>query len=269
MGALYTGSERGLAADLAAARALGLEGHPVCTALVVASQGRVSDVVEVPQDTVRAQLEHLAATVGLRGVKVGALARERTAADVLRQIDALAVPAVLDFVVSGPNGETVLDGGGIDLLMRSLGAFELVTVGRTDAELISGGEIRSLDDAQVAVQRIVNHGARRVLVRCGRLPARFFEADDPGGDGAAAPFDCDLYYDGAEFALYEAPHLEGPSTEGAASALSLGVLAGLIEGHEPAEAIRSAKRFVTESIRDARPSSDGRRLGFGWLTSQT
>ena len=269
IGPLYTGAEQGLAADLAAARALGLEGHPVCTALVVASHGQVSDVVEVPQDTVRAQLEHLSANLSLAGAAIGALVRERTTAAVLRQLDSLQVPAVLDFVASGPNGETLLDSGGIGLLTRSLGRFDLVTARRTDAELLSGGEIRSLDDAQVAAQRIVRRGAQRVLVRCGRLPARFFDADDPGGDGVggegtADAFDCDLYYDGEEFALYEAPHLDGAPLEGAASALVLAALAALIAGSDVPEAVRSAKRFVTESIRDGRPSSGGRRLGFSW-----
>ena len=38
-------------------------------------------------------------------------------------------------------------------------------------------EINSLDDAQVAVQRLAKLGAPRVLLRCGALPARFFEGD--------------------------------------------------------------------------------------------
>jgi hydroxymethylpyrimidine kinase/phosphomethylpyrimidine kinase len=264
VGPLFAGSEYGLAADLAAARALGLEAHPVSTAIVAASRGRVSDVVEVPVDTVRAQLDHLRDTLDLRGIKVGALVRGRAATEVLRVVERLDLPVVLDVVVAGPNGETLLDNNGIDVLRASLDRFALVTAGRADAELLSGGEIRSLDDAQVAVQRLARLGARRVIVRCGRLPARFFEADDPGGDGEAAPFDCDLYYDGEEFALFEAPHLDGAPVEGAASALALAALAGLIEGRNPTDALQFAKRFVTESIRHARPSSGGRRLAFDW-----
>ena len=60
VGAFYTASERGLAADVLAARALGLAPLPLCTSIVVASGGRVTDVTEVPVDTVIAQLEHLA-----------------------------------------------------------------------------------------------------------------------------------------------------------------------------------------------------------------
>lgn len=268
IGPLYVGTERGLASDLLAARALGLEGHPVCTALVAASHGHVSDVVEVPLDTVRAQLEHLAGTVSLRGVAVGALMRSRTADVVIRAVEALGLPSILDFVASGPSGETLLDRPGIDRVTTALGAFTLVTAGLRDAELLSGGEIRSLDDAQVAAQRIVNRGARHVLIRCGQIPARFFDADDPGadpgGDGSTARFYCDLTFDGTEFALYEAPHVPGPPTEGAASALTVSALAGLIAGGDVPSAVQNAKRYVTEAVRAAVPSGDGRRLTFDW-----
>ena len=62
IGAIYTASERGLSADVLAARALGLAPLPLCTSIVVASGGRVTDVTDVPVDTVIAQLEHLAAS---------------------------------------------------------------------------------------------------------------------------------------------------------------------------------------------------------------
>ncbi len=267
VGPLYTGTERGLAAGFAAARALGLEAHPVCTALIAASRGTVSDVVEVPVDTVRAQFEHLAGTVALAGVAVGALLRGRTAGPVIQACETLGVPTVLDFVISGPSGETLLDKAGTDLMTASLDRFSLVTVSRTDAELITDGEIRSLDDAQVAVQRLSKRGARRVVIRCGQLPARFFEAEDPGapiGDGSPALFDCDLYYDGEDFTLYEAPHIGDTPAEGASDSFVLAILASLIAGRGAEEAVQHAKRFVTESIRAAVPSSSGRRLSYRW-----
>ena len=60
---------------------------------------------------------------------------------------------VLDLVASGPSGETVLSARGIDAVAERLGAADLVTLSRADAELVTGGEIASLDDAQVAAQR--------------------------------------------------------------------------------------------------------------------
>ena len=269
VGALYAGSERGLAADLFAARALGLAPLPVCTQLVMAGGGRVTDVTDVPTDTVAAQIEHTLATGPVAGVKVGILAGHHTARVVLDAAQALAVPTVLDLVASGPSGETVLSAQGIDAVADRFGVATLVTVSRQDAELVTGGEIASLDDAQVAAQRIVGRGARAVVIRCGHLPYRFYDAaDDPGGDGAASgtpPLSFDLYYDGEDFALFEAPLLDGDTAEGASSAFSLAALARFVAGDTPEQALQHAKRFATEALRQ-QTSGPVPRLAYHWST---
>ena len=255
VGALYAGSERGLAADLLAARAAGLAPLPVCTQLVMAGDGRVTDVTDVPTDTVGAQLEHTLATTRVRGVKIGVLAGHHTARVVLDAVEPLGVPIVLDLVASGPSGETVLTAQGIDVIADRLGVATLVTLSRRDAELVTGGEITSLDDAQVAAQRIVGRGARAVVLRCGDLPYRFYDAaDDPGGDGVATPLSFDLLYDGEEFTLYEAPLLN-VSAEGAVSVFAITALSRLVAGDSAELALQAAKRAVTDALRFA---EDGR-----------
>lgn len=254
--ALYPAVERGLAADLAAVRALGGHAHPVCTLLLMAGGGTVTDATDVPEDTVRAQLEHLAAVADANAMKIGALSSHGAADAVLRFAGSFEGPVVLDLQLSGPSGETVLTRRGIDTVTDRLGVPDLVVVSRTDAEPLSGGEIRSLDDAQVAAQRLVRRGARRVVIKCGPLPARFFETEQEGselsgGDGAtdAEPFNADLYFDGDAFALFEAPHLPGGHRNGVSSAFALVTLKALVEGKPPEEALQEAKRFVTEGLR--------------------
>ena len=248
VGAFYTASERGLAADVLCARGLGLAPFPLCTSIVVASGGRVTDVTEVPVDTVIAQLEHFAGGVEVRGVKVGILGSPKTAIAVLDAAPSLGGPVVLDLVASGPSGETVLSARGIDAVADRLGAADLVTLSRADAELVTGGEIASLDDAQVAAQRVHNRGARAVVIRCGSMPYRFYDAADDPGQSADRPLWADLYYDGQDFALYEAPLLD-VSPDGASSAFALAALAGLIEGRPAEEALQQAKRFATDAVR--------------------
>ena len=250
VGAFYTASERGLAADVLSARALGLAPVPVCTSIVVASDGRVTDVTEVPVDTVLAQLEHLAGGPDVRGVKIGVLGSPKTAVAILDAAPSLGGPVVLDIVASGPSGETVLSARGIDAVADRLGAADLVTMSRADAELVTGGEITSLDDAQVAAQRVHHRGARAVVIRCGTMPYRFYDAADDPGQSAQGPLWADLYYDGDDFALFEAPAFEA-SPSGAGSAFALAALAGLINGRPTDEALQAAKRFATDAVRAA------------------
>ena len=253
VGALYAVSERGVAADVLAARAVGAAPLPVCTSIVVASDGVVTDVTDVPVDTVRAQLDHLRETGGVEGIKVGILGGPKTVHAVCDAVEAMDVPTVLDLVASGPNGETVLSARGIDAVAERLGVATLVTVSRADAELVTGGEIESLDDAQVAAQRLHNRGAAKVVVRCGHLPYRFYDpADDPGtagGDGASTPLSFDLFYDGEDFVLYEAPLVPGDDPDGQSSVFTITALNSIAGGAPVELALQAAKREATESVR--------------------
>ncbi len=253
IGALYAVSERGLASDILAARALGAAPLPICTSIVVASDGLVTDVTDVPVDTVQAQLDHLKATGAVEGIKIGILGGPKTVAAVFDAVSAFDVPTVLDIVASGPSGETVMSARGIDALAERLSVAHLVTVSRADAELVTGGQIESLDDAQVAAQRLHNRGAQSIVIRCGSLPYRFYDAaDDPGipaGDGAARALSLDLFYDGDDFALYEAPLIEGAIVNGLSSQFAITALLGLVDGSPAEEALQTAKMQATESAR--------------------
>ena len=260
LGALYTGIERGLAADLLAARALGGLAYPVCTSMVVASRGLVTDVVDVPTDSVEAQLEHLFKTTEPNAVKLGIVPSRKTVEAAFRRLEREAaarpaLPLLLDLTLSGPSGEDVTGERGVEALMERLGVPDLVTVRRADAELLAGMEIGTLDDAQVAVQRLARRGARRVLLRCGRLAARHFDG------GEAPPFNLDLYYDGEDFGLFEAPHLQRGGLHGASSIFTMAILKGLAEGRPVPDAIQAGKAFVSEALRFSR-REDGRGIPY-------
>ncbi|MEP0545809.1 MAG: PfkB family carbohydrate kinase [Rhodothermales bacterium] len=270
VGALYPSVERGLAADLAAARSLGGVAYPVCTLLLMAGHGTTTDATDVPEDTVRAQLEHLAATVRPSALKIGVLSSHGSADAVLTFAEAFDGPVLLDLQLSGRHGETVLTSRGIDVVMDRLAVPDLVVISRSDAEPLSGGEIASLDDAQVAAQRLVRQGARAVVIKCGPLPARFFETEQglPSSD-PEAPFNADLYFDGESFALFEAPHLTDGPCEAASSAFAIAALRGMTDGKTTEEALQEAKRFVTEGIRNGTKEGETVFFNFDWSRQET
>ena len=265
IGSAYTATERGISADVLASRALGLAPLPVYTSIVVASDSVVTDVTDVPVDTVIAQLDHVLEVGPVAGVKIGILGGPKTAVAVLEAAPSLGGPIVLDLVASGPSGETVLSARGIDAVAERLEVADLVTISKSDAELVTGGQIESLDDAQVAAQRMSNRGAEAVLIRCGSLPYRFYDAaDDPGdtNNGTTQKLFADLLYDGEDFALYEAPLLDA-SPDGASSAFALAALAGLIGGSDLEVALQKAKKYATDAVRTALEVDGSRpRLGY-------
>ncbi len=156
----------------------------------------------------------------------------------------------------------MLTSQGIKHVMEHLGAPDLVVVDRLDAEPLSGGEINSLDDAQVAAQRLAHRGARALVIKCGVLPGRHFEEGIEQSDieqSDDAVFNADLYFDGQEFALFEAPHFSGLALDGASSAFALAALRALAEGRPHEEALREAKRFVSDVLRGSARDGGGLR----------
>ncbi|MEM1127693.1 MAG: bifunctional hydroxymethylpyrimidine kinase/phosphomethylpyrimidine kinase [Bacteroidota bacterium] len=253
--ALYTGIDRGLASDILAARALEGRALAVCTSIVVASHGQVTDVLDVPTDTIDAQLEHLLATSTPNAAKISIVGSSKNVEVIFKRLQQhLQGPILLDITLSGPSGEDIMGPKTLDALRPRLPEAGLVTIRQQDAALLAAMEIRSLDDAQVAVQRLHKLGARRVLLRCGDLPARFFEVDgtEPDGqDPSTSPFMADLYYDGEEFNLFEAPRFDGPHLHGASSALNMAILRELTANKPVVEALQTAKAYVTQALRAA------------------
>ena len=246
IGALYPGIERGLSADVLATRALGGIAYPVCSAHVAAGHGVVTDVLDVPTDTVSAHLEHLLETTQPNGVKIGILGHPATVETVFEHAAEVDGPTLMDVTVSGPSGEDVVGQRGIKAIQDHIDKPELVSLRVRDAELIAGMEIPSLDDAQVAAQRLESLGARHVLLRCGRIATHHFDLESEPPNYAV-----DLLYDGDDFAVFEAPHLDTEGLHGASSAFLMPLLDGLVVDQHLPDAIQEAKAYVTEALRHA------------------
>lgn len=258
IGALYPGISRGLRADLLAAQALSGRAFPICTAHVVAGNGIVTDVLNVPTDTVSAQLEHVFETRSPTSAKLGIIGASPAVDRVFEQLAQLDGPIIYDLTVSGPSGEDVLGQRGLDAVINHLSKPDLVTLRRTDASLVAGMEIPSLDDAQVAAQRLAQQGASRVLIRCGKLPTHFFENETSPPDYAL-----DLFFDGDDFALFEAPYLSGLDTlHGASSGLLLPLLKDLENSLALEEALQKAKGRVSEALRAAHQQESTQEVTF-------
>ena len=251
IGAQYPGISRGLSADILSTQALNGTPYSVCTTHVVAGRGVVTDVLNVPTDTVSAQFEHIAETESPTAAKVGIVGDATTVETTFDHLSRLTGPVILDLTLSGPSGEDVLGQRGLDALMNHLDQPDLVSVRKTDASLVAGMEIPSLDDAQVAIQRIAQQGAERVLLRCGQLPTHFYDKD-----GSPPEYAVDLFFDGEDIALFEAPYLSGlDQLHGASSGLMLPLLKMMQSGVALDTALQKAKGRVTEALRASQNKS--------------
>src|ERR1019366_1279937 len=109
----------------------------------------------------------------------------------------------------------------------------LITPNVPEAEALTGMEILTLDDMRRAACRLLELGARAVLLKGGHLE----------GDAT------DLLFDGDQWHQFPAPRVATPHTHGTGCTYSAAITAGLAHGLALAAAVARAKRFIHQAIR--------------------
>src|SRR5580693_1969648 len=159
----------GTAADLKTFAAHGCYGVAAITSLTVQNTQGVEDVQNTSTATLRAQLDVLAKDSDIVAVKIGMLGNRGNAAVVAEFLDAHKFAHVVhDPVMKSSSGAELLDAGGIkfiatELLKRS----SVITPNVPEAELLTGLAIKDLAHMEDAARKIVEMGARAVIVKGG------------------------------------------------------------------------------------------------------
>ena len=161
----------GTAADLKTFAAHGCYGVAAITSITVQNTQGVEDVQNTPAATLRAQLDVLAKDSEIAAVKIGMLGNRGNAAVVAEFLDAHKFAHVVhDPVMKSSSGTELLDAAGIkfvatELLKRS----SVITPNVPEAEILTGLTIKNLADMEAAARKIVEMGARAVIVKGGHM----------------------------------------------------------------------------------------------------
>jgi hydroxymethylpyrimidine kinase/phosphomethylpyrimidine kinase len=94
--------------------------------------------------------------------------------------------------------------------------------------------VETREDMEEAARRILARGPRYVLVKGGHLKGEAL----------------DLLWNGRAFTAFSAPRVESPNTHGTGCTFSAAIAAGLARGQALGDAIREAKAYVTQAIRE-------------------
>lgn len=225
----------GIQADLKTFTVLGVYGASAITALTAQSTTGVSGIHAVPAEFVRAQIDAVMTDIGADAAKTGMLANRDIVLAVAAAVREHAIPnLVVDPVLLAQSGAALLEEDARAALRDRLVPLAcLVTPNAPEASALLGIEVSSVADLREAARRFVAAGARAVLVKGGHL----------GGDESV-----DVFHDGRGFEELRAPRIATPHTHGTGCTLSAAIAAGLARGHDLADAVRRAKRFVTGAI---------------------
>src|SRR5438477_4009643 len=161
----------GTVADLKTFAAYGCYGVAAITSLTVQNTQGVEAVHNTPSAELREQLEVLAKDCEIAAVKIGMLGNRGNAVAVGEFLDAHKFAQVVhDPVMKSSSGTELLDAGGVKYVATELLKRATVfTPNIPEAEILTGLEIKDLPAMEAAARKLVEMGARAVIVKGGHM----------------------------------------------------------------------------------------------------
>lgn len=246
----------GIFADIKTFSALGAYGCGVVAALTAQNTKAVTGIHGVPPDFVRLQLDTLFDDVRIDTAKIGMLGTApiaRAVAEGLARPLAGGLPKylVVDPVMVAKSGDALLTKEATAMLVEAiLPLATLITPNLPEAGVLlrerAPDTVREMQRAAERLRRMLPGSTHRwVLLKGGHLP----------GDAV------DLLHDGDRMIELVSPRLETRNTHGTGCTLSAAIAALLPQRADVPEAVRDAKRWLTEAIRRSGELSVGQGHG--------
>lgn len=247
-----SGGGAGIQADLKTFAALGVHGTSAITCITAQNPRRVLGIQPVRAGMVRLQLEAVFAELPPAAVKTGMLFSAEIIGVVTDFFARGRRPRlVVDPVMVATSGAVLLKPSAIRVLKeRLLPLATLATPNLDEAQILVGAKLQSVEDLRGAAREIVRRFGCAALVKGGHLP-----------DMCEA---VDIFNDGRMELLLTAPFIRGVSTHGTGCTYSAAVAAYLARGLDTSEAVKAAKRFVTQAIAQAQAASKHAVLNCFW-----
>jgi hydroxymethylpyrimidine/phosphomethylpyrimidine kinase len=233
----------GVAADLKTFAAHGCYGVAAITSLTVQNTQTVEAVHNTPSAELREQLEVLMKDADIAAVKVGMLGNRGNAVVVGEFLDAHKFAHVVhDPVMRSSSDTELLDAGGVkylatELLKRS----SVITPNVPEAEILTGIAIKEVADMEAAARKLVEMGAKAVIVKGGHMEKAI-----------------DVVFDGKEMHPLSGDKIKLENTHGTGCTFAAALTAQLAAGRGLVEAATLAKAYVMKAIEKAYPVGKGR-----------
>ena len=230
----------GIQADLKTFTALGVYGLTAVTCIVAEVPRNVSRIEPVTARMVREQIEVLLKNFRVGAIKTGLLCSAEIVCAVAQTIQegkkktARSIPFVVDPVMIATSGDNLLDPEAVEAYKNKLFPLAtLITPNLDEAALLLETTISDRKQMENAVKALAKKYRAAILLKGGHLL----------GENAI-----DLLFHHGELTEFSAPFVRGVETHGTGCTYSAAIAASLAFGFSLEQAIKRAKKFVTESI---------------------
>ena len=233
-----SGGGAGIQADLKTMTVMRTFGMSVITALTAQNGLGVTGIHAPEPGFVALQLNTVLEGFTVHAAKTGMMFNAGIIHAVADILDTQSFPLVVDPVCVSTSGHTLMEENGIEALKeRLMPRAALFTPNRPEAERFSGMKIESDDDVIEAGTRLLDMGAKAVLMKGGHCEGRPVFVTDW------------LLEKGHEPEALRQPHVDTQNSHGTGCTLSAGIAAQLALGMPLRVAVTKAQEFLNLALR--------------------
>lgn len=235
-----SGGGAGIQADLKTFAALGVFGTSAITAITAQNTLGVTAVAEVPVEVISDQIEAVVSDIGLDVVKTGMLSSTEIVECVVEAVERLQLaPLVVDPVMIAATGAQLLQDDAVESVRNQLvPQASVVTPNVPEAETLTGVEIESVEDMELAGGELVMMGANAAVVKGGHFD-----------DGTGRVNDVLVTKEGAR--TFTTLRIDTTSNHGTGCTFASAVAAHLAHGLELESAVEMSQRYVWNAMANA------------------
>ncbi len=241
-----SGGGAGIQADLKTFAALGVFGTSAITAITAQNTLGVTAVAEVPVEVIRDQIEAVVSDIGYDAVKTGMLSSTEIVECVVEAVERLKLaPLVVDPVMIAATGAQLLQDDAVESVRERLVPWAtVVTPNVPEAEVLTGVEIDSVDDMELAGGELVAMGADAAVVKGGDVEDGTGRVNDVLGTKEGT-------------LTFTTLRIDTTSDHGTGCTFASAVAAHLAHGLGLAPAVEMSQRYVWNAIANADPIGGG------------
>jgi hydroxymethylpyrimidine/phosphomethylpyrimidine kinase len=238
-------SGAGVLLDIRTFIKMGFHGIGIVTALTSQNTECVRDIFAPPPDFLEEQYSGLRDDIKISGIKVGMLGSRENIPVIDRILsESPEIPVVIDPIIQSSSGYRLLDKEDLSAYTETIGPkAKLLTPNIHEAILLSGMDIKNIDDMKKAAKRIFQTTLAPCLIKGGHLN------DQP----------TDVLYDGEKFFLFSNDRVE-KAVHGTGCFLSSSLLGYLVQGRPLQKACKLAIQDAADAIKRAVPIGHGQHI---------
>ncbi len=225
----------GIQADIKTVTSLGSYALTAITAVTVQNTNGVNSVISISPNEIKEQILYSAQDIKPNAIKIGMLHSSVVVKKVLEALKKLKIKKiVLDPVMVAKGGTKLIDEEAINFLKKNLiQKVSLITPNIPEAEVLTGIKIKNKEDMIFAANKLIDLGAKNVLIKGGHLETKEVE---------------DIFLNKSDFKVFTSTRHKTKNTHGTGCTLSSAITTFFSCGKPLKKACELAIKYVNLAI---------------------